>query len=214
MSVTIYQDIKLIHQVVKLSGTVIFGIFIAISLFIVMNKLIEPDMQYAPEPTPTFIENFVMEKPQIKPIIKNQLPQPPQATQPPPPPQSLSATTAENLVVEALTFKPKIELGTNNDDFTYSPQDSSAATPFVRVEPRYPAVAARDGIEGWVELSFDINKLGQVENIQIIKSEPKRIFDRSAIKALSSWRYKPLIKNGTPQVQNGLTVRLDFSLAQ
>jgi len=60
----------------------------------------------------------------------------------------------------------------------------SKAELLVRVEPRYP-VHARG--EGWVKLTFDINKQGAIENIRIVDSQPARLFDRSAKKSLSQW---------------------------
>jgi protein TonB len=86
------------------------------------------------------------------------------------------------------------------------------ATPIVRIEPRYPMKAAREGKEGWVQMSFSIDTLGGVTDIKVIKSQPKRIFDREAKKALAKWKYKPKIVDGKPIVQTGLTVQLDFKM--
>lgn len=60
------------------------------------------------------------------------------------------------------------------------------ATPIVRIEPQYPIAAARDGKEGWVQLRFTINELGGVDDVEIINAEPKRLFDKEAIRALKS----------------------------
>ena len=86
------------------------------------------------------------------------------------------------------------------------------ATPIVRIEPKFPTKAARDGIEGWVQLSFEINEVGGVENVQVINAQPKRIFDREARKALRKWKYKPKVVDGKAMRQTGLTVQLDFKL--
>ncbi len=43
------------------------------------------------------------------------------------------------------------------------------ATPIVRIEPKYPMQAARDGKEGWVKLSFTINEIGGVEDVKLLK---------------------------------------------
>ena len=88
------------------------------------------------------------------------------------------------------------------------------ATPIVRIEPKYPVQAARDGKEGWVKLSFTINEVGGVEDIEVMDAEPKRIFDREARRALDKWKYKPKIEDGKPIKQFGLIVQLDFKLDQ
>lgn len=63
--------------------------------------------------------------------------------------------------------------------------------PIVRISPKHPSKARRDGVSGWVELSFDINTNGEVVNVAVIKSEPERVFDREAKKALKKWKYAP-----------------------
>jgi protein TonB len=87
------------------------------------------------------------------------------------------------------------------------------ARPIVRVEPKYPSIAARDGIEGWVKLSFSITPSGAVNNIQVLDAEPKRTFNQAARRALSKWKYKPNIQDGKAQAQDGMMVMLDFKLA-
>ena len=86
------------------------------------------------------------------------------------------------------------------------------ATPIVRIEPKYPIQAARDGKEGWVKLSFTINEIGGVEDVTVMEAQPKRIFDKEAKRALRKWKYKPKVVDGKPQRQVGLTVQLDFKM--
>ena len=84
--------------------------------------------------------------------------------------------------------------------------------PLVRIEPRYPAQAARDGIEGFVIVEFDVSEMGAVENVVIVDSQPKRIFDREAKRAISKWKYRPVIEDGVPVRTAGVKTQLDFSL--
>jgi len=86
------------------------------------------------------------------------------------------------------------------------------ATPIVRIEPKYPIQAARDGKEGWVKLSFTINEIGGVDDVEVIDADPKRIFDKEAKRALRKWKYKPKVEDGKPMKQFGLTVQLDFKM--
>ena len=85
-------------------------------------------------------------------------------------------------------------------------------TPIVRIEPKYPIEAARNGIEGWVKLSFTVNEVGSVEDIEILASEPEGVFEREAQRALAKWKYKPQIVDGKPVKQPGLTVVLVFKI--
>ena len=75
------------------------------------------------------------------------------------------------------------------------------ATPIVRIEPKYPMQAARDGKEGWVKLSFTINEIGGVEDVEVIEAQPKRVFDKEAKRALRKWKYKPKVVDGKPMRQ-------------
>lgn len=86
------------------------------------------------------------------------------------------------------------------------------ATPIVRIEPKYPIQAARDGKEGYVILSFTINEVGGVEDVKVIEAQPKRIFNKEAKRALRKWKYKPKVVDGKAQRRPGLTVQLDFKM--
>lgn len=86
------------------------------------------------------------------------------------------------------------------------------ATPLVRVEPRYPVTAARDGINGWVRLGFTIDESGAVTDVVVLAAEPSRVFDREAITALKRWKYQPKQLDGKLIKQTGMQVQLDFNL--
>jgi protein TonB len=100
----------------------------------------------------------------------------------------------------------------NNFVPTFTKQGGDAR-PIVRIEPKYPSQAARDGIEGWVKLSFTITPSGSVNNIQVLDANPKRTFNQAARRALAKWKYKPNIQAGKAQAQDGMMVMLDFTLA-
>ncbi|MCJ7450988.1 MAG: TonB family protein [Steroidobacteraceae bacterium] len=76
--------------------------------------------------------------------------------------------------------------------------------------PVYPAAALRDGVEGWVELSFTITETGTVRDIEVVDATPRGVFESSAMEALASWRYKPRIANGQPVAHRSTaTLRFD-----
>ncbi|PWI34358.1 energy transducer TonB [Vibrio albus] len=86
--------------------------------------------------------------------------------------------------------------------------------PLHRMEPRYPRRALSRKIEGYVVLSFSIDKTGVPTDIEIVESEPRRIFDREARRALKRWKYQPQMVNGSPVKRAGQKVRLEFRIQQ
>jgi protein TonB len=80
------------------------------------------------------------------------------------------------------------------------------------MQPKYPIDAARNGVEGWVKLVFSIDSSGQVKDVEVIDSQPKRTFDRAAKQALKKWKYKPQVIDGEAVIRQGLQVVLDFKL--
>ncbi|MCB0357265.1 MAG: energy transducer TonB, partial [Bdellovibrionales bacterium] len=90
--------------------------------------------------------------------------------------------------------------------------DDSEVLPLVRIEPQYPRKAAMQGLEGWVLLEFDINSIGTVENVKVLESIPRQVFNSSAMRALQKWKYKPKLVNGKAEKQVGLKVKLQFKL--
>jgi protein TonB len=65
-----------------------------------------------------------------------------------------------------------------------------------KLEVQYPARALQDGVEGWVELHYTVLESGTVANVKVTNSSPPRIFDNSAVKALSRLRYQPVLQDG------------------
>lgn len=84
--------------------------------------------------------------------------------------------------------------------------------PIIRVDPVYPAQAARDGREGWVRLSFTITETGDVEDVKVIDSQPRHIFDNAAQRALKKWKFRPGIRDGRVAKLFNNQVQLNFSL--
>jgi len=79
-----------------------------------------------------------------------------------------------------------------------------------RVQPKYPRREADLKLAGWVELRFLVNTEGKTESIQVTDSEPKGSFEKAATKAISKWRFKPIMVDGIPAEKYG-AVRLRFN---
>ena len=79
------------------------------------------------------------------------------------------------------------------------------------VAPKYPRSAERRNTSGWVDVSFTVSREGSVHSIEIIESTPGSVFDDSATKAISQWRFEPVVENGVA-VERRVAVRMMFTL--
>lgn len=78
------------------------------------------------------------------------------------------------------------------------------ATPKVvkKVPPEFPADAVRKNISaGSVKAKLTIGPDGKVIEVEILESEPKRVFDRVSIEALKEWRFEPAADKQTHEVK-------------
>ena len=85
--------------------------------------------------------------------------------------------------------------------------------PVVVIRPMYPREAAISGIEGWVKVEFTITPVGTVTDPRVIDADPKRIFNREAVRAILKWKFKPRVVDGVA-VERRATQIIDFSLDQ
>jgi len=80
---------------------------------------------------------------------------------------------------------------------------TSQLIPLVKIAPRCPPEASRNGIDGEVVLSLVVNANGKVESIKLVSSKPARIFNREATKAVRRWQFKPKTIDGVAVSQRG-----------
>lgn len=199
---------KKLAIITSLAGATTFSLFVFMAFLISSDKVAyieaEPetiiDVANLPDETPA------MEKPNIK------------LTPPMPPPEMprTTITTETNEVNTDLSYTPATLTVTTDtlSGTSLGKRADSDARPIVRVNPKYPIVAARNGTEGWVMLAFDINAIGEVINIKIIDSQPKRVFDKAAKQALKKWKYRAKSVDGKLVEQHNFTVQLDFNMSQ
>ena len=78
-----------------------------------------------------------------------------------------------------------------------------------KLEIQYPTRAMQDNVEGWVEIGYTIAANGTVANVKVLNSEPAKIFEAAATKAVGRLRYKPPLKDGKP-IAVGTMIRIVF----
>jgi len=197
---------------IKTSTAVIGGAAMTFAAFAFMQYLISGEQRAPVKPGGDIIVEIFQapEDSKVRHIQKIQPPPPmPKVPQKAPP-----LDTSADPVLAISDFTPVTIDDFGGDINNTVNRPTGDATPIVRINPKYPSTAARDGIEGWVQLSFSISPTGEVIDPVVINAEPKRTFDREAIRAIKRWKYRPKVIEGVAQLQTGQTVQLDFKLQQ
>jgi protein TonB len=80
-----------------------------------------------------------------------------------------------------------------------------------RVEPVYPPDARRSRRQGWVDVTFTVQPDGSVVSASVSDADPKFVFDRAALSAVTHWQFTPGMQDGKP-VASRLRQRIEFHL--
>ena len=76
--------------------------------------------------------------------------------------------------------------------------------PVSRVEPEFPREAAVAEVDsGKVRARMTIDASGEVSRVEILDSQPRRVFDRAVVRTLSQWKFAP--------GSDGRTMEIDIS---
>ena len=90
--------------------------------------------------------------------------------------------------------------------------DIEAPHLITKVQPVYPESARSAGVSGTVILHAIISKDGKPLSLRVMNSQVDPDLARSAVEAVSQWRYTPTLLNGEP-IEIDTTIMANFSLA-
>jgi len=180
------------------------GVLMALLLFLLMHTLIGGrDGFQRPDDSGRVVDFVRVRAEEIVQTRERRVPKKPPPPEKPPPPPKLQTQAPQQQVKQVLDIEtPDISVG-----FTGGPVVAAAwqagdsmgdgdIIPIVRIEPTYPRDALLRGIEGWVRVRFTITPDGSVMNPAVIASEPPRMFDREATRAILRWKFRPRIVDG------------------
>ena len=207
------QNVRLMVAALVAVG-VTFGLFLFMYTLISLggDKRTELDAISGIRFGPVELPDEIVEKSRRKP------PKPPPPKEPPPPPR-LQVAKTDTVVQEMPQMDiPQLDVpltgGAGMFIGNFEQVDQSAEgdiIPIVRINPIYPREAAINGTEGWVKLEFTITETGTVKSPKVIDSQPPRIFNREAIRAILKWKFKPRVVDGVA-VERQATQTIDFKL--
>jgi len=193
---------------------IFLGIVTAFALFWVMQALIGVSGELK-EAGSRLAVDFVRLRRDNAPQTKER--EPPKREKPeqqPPPPEmnlakNMNPGDAVGEIIPMVDTGMELEKATSLGTGAGSDRD---IVPLVRVDPEYPPRARQQGIEGWVDLEFTISPVGTVQDAFVMESQPPRVFDRAALRAVRKWRYNPKTENGVAVARNKVQVRLRFEI--
>lgn len=81
----------------------------------------------------------------------------------------------------------------------------------VRISPEYPQAAVNQCIEGWAVVSFTVEANGKTADYIVTSSEPKDIFDESAIQTIKNLNYSSFPNFKSERVE-GVIFKLSWAI--
>ena len=198
------------------------GVFVALLLFWLMDTLISGSDKLERNRDEAVRLDFIKgDQDELEQVKKREPPPEPEPPKEPPPPPKMTVDNPDQPRQDMPDIEmPRIDLGLTSGSGPYlgnwsagDPGAEGDVIPIVRIEPQFPREALLKGIGGWVELEFTIEPDGSVSDPKIIDSQPPRIFDRNALRAIYKWKFKPRIVDGKP-VARRARQRMEFSINQ
>ena len=198
------------------------GLSVTLMLFLLMHTLISGEREFdATRLGGSLVEFIRVNEEEITELKQRVPPEEPPPPEDPPQTPELQVTDQSEPPAVALNMEmPRLSVPVSIADGPFIGPWSATDTasegeviPVVRIDPQWPREALLDGIEGWVEVEFTVLPDGSVADARVVDAEPRRVFDRSALRAILRWKFKPRIVNGEP-VARRATQRIDFELDQ
>ena len=77
---------------------------------------------------------------------------------------------------------------------------------------KYPRRAQRLDVEGFVLLGFDLAEDGEIQDLRVIGSQPRLVFDKSAMKFVGGFEFAMPEEDGNTVPVKNITFRVRFKL--
>lgn len=128
---------------------------------------------------------------------------------------STALTPAEQAIarlqVESTTVEPAPRSAVRARSVSTNANGNTPPVLTKRVEPAYPAEARRTRRQGWVDVVFTVQPDGSVTGATVADADPRYVFDRAALTAVSRWQFTPGAQDGKV-VASQVRQRIEFRL--
>ncbi|MGR5284301.1 energy transducer TonB [Vibrio maritimus] len=204
-------------------ASVALALIVALGLFWGMDKLVNKERHELASSDDLRMVDFIRVKPQENvQEKKRELPKPPPPKRPPPPPEMKVASTVKPVMEQIAMDMPNLNLPVNvtgGSVLGHYTQGGGAQVlgnngpvPLATFQPQMPRKAARSGIErGLVLVEFTVNERGTVEDVKVLKENPRKLgLGRAAKKTIAKWTFKPKQVDGQA-VSTRMSQEIEFS---
>ncbi len=201
----------------KLILAFLCSMLVTASIFAVMNGMVSSDgAQNNNQGEQTVIDFIRLKQDSESRIKERDKKEPPKPKKPPMPPQQTAqqSTPMKQIAIRMPKISPDLSLANKSllgDAQIGMGFGDGDVIPLVRMPAQYPNKAKRRNIEGFVKARLEVNAQGTVDAVEIIDAKPRGVFERSAIRALYKYKFKPQMINGKPQAQT-VTQTLEYTL--
>ena len=185
------------------------AVIVTVFLFLVMQALVTSDEYNLGEEGVNINISFLRQIQDTETQSAKKKPnRPEQEQEPEPPDMDIPETPRPEMNAESIA----------TPDFSgpqfgaFSASTDADVLPIVKLTPQYPRRATQRGIEGWVLVQFTITAAGAVVDPMIVDADPPGIFNRSALRSIVKWKYKPRILNGKAVARPGVQHLITFEL--
>lgn len=205
----------------RLRRAVVGSVLFTVVLFTILNLMISADFSGIDKNKPLQTVDFIrLKKDTDLETRERRKPPPPEKPKEPPPPKMKVETKPEpQRQTPDIPFKMNLAMsGMSGGPFVgnFSAGEISGDSeliPLVAIQPQYPRNAARDGIEGWVDVEITIGPDGSVKSARAVNAKPRGVFESAAVQAAYKSRFRPKVVDGKGVEARGIR-RYNFTLGK
>lgn len=208
---------------IKLSIATILGFATTIGLLVLMGSLVNTPMEQTESAASIKIPDLRMPDTEIKNRFEDVKPEKPQEPDVPPPE-----------LPEPEFAAPDTNVGGINMDFQIAKSDMDIGgpgglslgegnyMPIVTVAHEYPSTALSRGMEGSCTVIFTVTETGAVKDAVPVPElcvnkkdgQPTTVWNRSSVKAVLKFKFKPKVEDGKPVEVPGVRYKLTYQMAK
>lgn len=114
-------------------------------------------------------------------------------------------------VASAEQLERQVTFGRLQEQYLATAAPASELSLLANPPVEYPRDLAVRGIEGWVDVQFVVDRMGNVRDAVVVAAQPPRRFEAAALAAVARYRYAPFARDGQTY-ERRLQLRVRFTL--